>query len=221
LVPAELRVIWKALPDDQYGAIIKLLLLTLQREGEIAGLRRSELHDTVAILPEERTKNGRAHVVPLSDAAIEIIDAQPIRTTEDGKPRDLIFGFGPGPFSGWSKSKGRLDDKIEEEAGAPLPNWTLHDLRRTAATYIGGGLPAHQLAKLSPRDKKLAEGLKVQPHVREAILNHVSGYRAGVSGVYDRSTYEREKRQALDLWAGHLLAIVEARESNIASIRRG
>jgi hypothetical protein len=82
-------------------------------------------------------------------------------------------------------------------------------------------LPADLLAKLTPAERKLADGLKVQPHVREAILNHVSGYRAGVSGVYDQSTYEAEKKTALDRWANHLAAIVEARPSNVTPLRRG
>jgi hypothetical protein len=93
-------------------------------------------------------------------------------------------------------------------------------MARKRARNISGGLPAPLLAKLSPRDRKLAEGLKVQPHVREAILNHVSGYRAGVSGIYDRSTYEPEKRTALELWANHLAAIVEGSSSNVTPLRR-
>jgi integrase len=220
LIPAELRAIWKALPNDQYGAILWLLALTGQRAGEIAGLCWSEIHGDVAVLPPERTKNRSSHVVPLSNPVLEIIKAQSLRTDDKGKQRDLIFGAGGGGFSGWSKAKTRLDATIKEAIGKPLAHWTPHDLRRTFATYISGGLPAHLLEKLPPHDKKLAEGLRVQPHVREAILNHVSGYRAGVSGVYDRSTYEPEKRAALNLWADHLMAIVEDRKSNITPMRR-
>jgi integrase len=217
LLPAELRTIWAALDNDQYSSIIKLLLLTMQRENEIAALRRSELHDGVIILPAERTKNSRPHVVPLSNAARQIIEAQPLRST-DRRLRDLIFGFADGPFSGWSRSKTNLDAKIAKAKGKPLAHWTLHDLRRTAATYISGGLPAHLLNKLSPHDKKLGEGLRVSPHVREAVLNHVSGYRAGIAGVYDQSTYEEEKREALDKWALRVLEIVEG--SNVTPLRR-
>lgn len=81
-------------------------------------------------------------------------------------------------------------------------------------------MPAHQLEKLPKQDKEIARGLGIQPHVIEAVLNHVSGHKAGVAGIYNRSSYEREKRQALDLWADHLTTIVENRTSNITPLRR-
>ena len=105
LSPAELRLIWQALPDDQFGAIMKLLALTGQRAGEIAGLCWSEIYDDRIELPGERTKNHRAHNLPLAPMAKAIIKAQPRRTLGNGEPRDLIFGAGKGPFSGWSKQK--------------------------------------------------------------------------------------------------------------------
>jgi integrase len=197
---AELRLIWNALPDDHYGAIIKLLMLTGQRAGEIAGLRWSEIKENTFVLPPHRTKNKSEHLVPLSSAASDIIAAQPKRTTPDGKPRDLIFGYSSGPFSGWSGCKEALDAHIAEKAEKPLPHWTVHDLRRSFATH--------------------AAGIGIQPHIVEAVLNHISGYRAGVAGIYNRATYEPEKRIALDRWAEHLIAIVEGRESNVTPIRR-
>jgi branched-subunit amino acid ABC-type transport system permease component len=69
-------------------------------------------------------------------------------------------------------------------------------------------------------EREAASGLGIQPHVVEAILNHVSGTRGGVAGVYNRSTYAREKKTALDLWADRLLAIVSGSKSNIAPLRR-
>jgi len=199
LTPAELRAIWTSLEDDHFGSIIKLLALTGQRAGEIAALRWSEIHDNSILLPSDRTKNHRAHVVPLSAAARAIIEAQPRRANAAGKQRDLIFGLAEGPFSSWSGSKQQLDERIKEATGKALPHWTPHDLRRTAAT---------QMAELG-----------IQPHVIEAVLNHVSGHRAGVAGIYNRASYEREKRIALDLWAAHLMAIVEGRESNIVTLK--
>jgi integrase len=214
LTPSELRVIWNALGDDQYGAIVKLLMLTGQREREIANLSHSEINEALIILPGERTKNGRPHVVPLAPLALKIIERQ-----EQGG-RDLIFGRGEGGFSGWSKSKERLDERITEaNGGKPIPHWTLHDLRRTFATYAGGGLPAHMLEKLPKAEKELARGLGILPHVVEAILNHVGTHKAGIAQVYNRSTYEKEKRQALDLWANHLAAITKGRVSNVTPLR--
>jgi integrase len=217
LAPAELRLIWNALGDDQYGAIVKLLALTGQRASEIASLHRDEVHDEQIILPPERTKNGRPHVVPLSPIAMQIIEGQ-----RGDNGRDFVFGRGEGAgFSGWSKSKERLDRAVAEaNGGKPIAPWVPHDLRRTLATYLGGGLPEHQLKKLPPKDRDAASGLGIEPHVIEAVLNHVSGTKAGIVGVYQRGTYPREKKAALDLWADRLLAIVEGRESNITPLRR-
>jgi integrase len=200
LDPLEIRVIWNALEDDQFGAIMKLLALTGQRAAEIAGLRRSELKADAAVLPPERTKNGREHTIPFSAPAQAIIAAQPVRQGSDGKVRDLIFGYGDGPFAGWTKSREGLDRRIEKALGHPLPHWTPHDLRRSFATH--------------------ASKLGIQPHVIEAILNHVSGFRAGVAGIYNRNPFDAEKRTALATWADHLLAIVEGRESNVTPMRR-
>ena len=200
LDPAELRLIWNSLEDDHFGAIVKLLALTGQRAAEISGMRWSELKNDVLVLPPDRTKNHREHLIPLSEPARAIIAAQPRRLGPDGELRDLIFGFGNGPFSGWGKSKDALEKRIAEKAGQPLPHWTPHDLRRSFATH--------------------ASGLGIQPHIIEVILNHVSGFRAGVAGIYNRNPYDAEKRTALATWADHLLAIVEDRESNVTPMRR-
>jgi integrase len=196
----ELRLIWNALEEDHFGAIIKLLLLTGQRAAEISGLKWSELKNEAFVLPPERTKNGREHTIPLSGAASAIIDAQPRRQGANGKLRDLIFGYADGPFSGWTGSRKLLNDRIEKGTGSPLPHWTPHDLRRSFATH--------------------ASKLGIQPHIIEAILNHVSGFRAGVAGIYNRNPYDAEKRTALATWADHLLAIVEGRETNVTPMWR-
>jgi len=191
----ELKVIWNALEDNDYGAIIKLLTLTGQRAGEIALLRWSEVEKDALVLPPQRTKNKRQHVVPLSEAAREILVAQSRRGG-----REFVFGRSDSGFSGWSKCKHRLDGRICE-TGDSLPQWTPHDLRRTCATRMAD--------------------LGVQPHLVEATLNHVSGHKAGVAGVYNRALYEAEKRQALNLWAEHVLAVCEGRESKIVPLSHG
>ena len=113
-----------------------------------------------------------------------------------------------------------MDERIKKaNGGKAIAHWTLHDLRRSFATYAGGGLPAHQFEKLSARDKELARGLGILPHVIEAILNHVSGHKAGVAQVYQRGTYEKEKRDALEAWATHLQVIISATD-NVTRIRR-
>jgi integrase len=147
-------------------------------------------------LPGSRTKNKRVHQIPMSEAVSRILAAQP---RIEGC--DLVFGYGEDrPFSGWTAAKAKLDARIAESAGRPLPHWTAHDLRRTAATRMAD--------------------LGVQPHVIEAVLNHVSGHRNGVAGIYNRATYAAEKAQALVLWASHVAALVEGRTSNVTSLKR-
>ena len=187
LAQAELAELWAALPQGDFGEIVRLLALTGQRREEIGGLRWSEvdLDRGLIVLPPDRTKNLRQHEVPLSRQAKAIIEHQPKR-----KGRDYIFGIGKTGFSGWSKSKERLDQallikrKAADRRAKPLSSWHLHDLRRTAATGM-------------------AE-LGVLPHVVEATLNHVSGHKGGVAGIYNRAKYSDEMRAALQRWADHL-----------------
>jgi len=198
LSPDELRLIWNALPpDSDYSDILKLLALTGARSGEISGLRRDELRDGTILLPAARTKNHREHLLPLSAPAGAIVAAALDR--HDDK-RNLVFGRGTGPFSGWSNCKEALDRRIANMTGKPLAPWRVHDLRRSFATH--------------------AAGIGIQPHIIEAVLNHVSGHKGGVAGIYNRATYEPEKRTALDRWAEYLAAVVEGQSSKIAPLRR-
>jgi integrase len=189
----ELAEIWKALPMNDYGRIVKLLMITGQRREEIAARRWSEIDFDKGLitLPPARTKNKREHCIPLSDFAMEVLAGCSRR---DG--RDFVFGGGKGGFQGWRKSKKTLDATIIEarvkrrgEKLAPFSAWRLHDLRRTCATMM-------------------AQTLGVLPHVIEATLNHISGHKAGVAGIYNRANYEREVRAALLLWADYVRSIV-------------
>jgi integrase len=138
-------------------------------------------YKTALHLSEANPKNGLTHEVPLSGAALEIL-----HNTARREGREFVFGEGRGGFSGWSKSKTRLDARIAK-AGILVRPWRLHDLRRTAAT-------------------RMAE-MGTLPHVIEAVLNHISGHRAGVAGIYNRATYAREKREALDLWSKYIAGL--------------
>jgi integrase len=190
----ELKAVWQACDDTDHAAILKLLLLTGQRAAEIGSLRWDEVKDDRIELPGERTKNKRPHTIPLSDPARAILE--PFRMVD----RTHVFGrIDTAGFRGWGVSKQRLDERIAK-AGAPLAAWVVHDLRRTVAT-------------------RMAE-LGVQPHIVEAVLNHVSGHKAGVAGIYNRATYDREKRAALNLWAEHVLAVVEERAPTIVPMKR-
>jgi integrase len=191
LTDNELRSIWRALQDDDYGDIIRLLMLTGARRTEIAGLSWPEIdfEKGVITLPPSRTKNGRENVIPMAAAVRAILEARPKL-----HGRDFLFGRGAGGFTGWSCCKGRLD------AAAGIKDWTPHDLRRTMAT-------------------KMADELGQTPHIIEAVLNHV-GHKVGVHGVYNRAAYLPEKKQALALWADHVMAIIEGKASNVTPLRR-
>jgi len=200
LTDSELAEVWKAVGDDDYGRIVKLLVLTGQRKSEVGSMRWTEVDFDRAVwtIPSTRSKNHREHVVPLTQAAIVLF---PDRI----ESREYVFGHGPRRegddhrgYSGWSKSKAALDERIQAarqkeavagEKAEPLPAWLLHDLRRTAAT-------------------SMADRLRVLPHIVEAVLNHVSGHRAGVAGVYNHARYEAEMRAALCAWAYHVKAVV-------------
>lgn len=187
---AELALVWRCAGEGDFGRIVRLLALTACRRDEIASMDRSECKGDIWIIPSDRAKNGRAHELPLPAMALAILNEARAR-----KGRDLVFGDGEGGFSGWSKSKARLDGRMlkllrEGDPKAKLTPWRLHDLRRTAATRMAD--------------------LGVQPHVVEAVLNHVSGHKAGVAGVYNRAAYRDEKRAALTLWAEHVAKITGA-----------
>jgi integrase len=178
---SELAAIWAASGDDEYGKVLKLLMLTAARRSEIAGMRWSEIDLDKALwtLPKERSKNHRALVLPLSQMALEIIASVPERVS-----RDQLFGErGVNGFTGWTLPRYALEKRLAGKAGV----WRPHDLRRTAATRMAD--------------------LGVQPHVIESILNHYSGFRSGVGGTYNRSPYEKEMRVALTLWADHIAMI--------------
>jgi integrase len=188
LSEAELAQVWRACGEDDHGRIVRLLILTGQRRSEIADLEWAEINRTEAQveLPPQRTKNGLAHLVPISDEAADVLAAAP-------RWQDRAHVFGSGAlrgFQGWSKSKAELDARIggaRTKAGnaEPMPHWTVHDIRRSFVTHVG--------------ERGFAE-----PHVIEAIVNHVSGAKGGIAGVYNKAQYLDERRKALKAWGAHV-----------------
>jgi integrase len=169
-----------------FAAIVKLLLLTAQRRGEIAALRteflcQSPQDETTSItLPASLTKNGREHHFPVGPLAASVLKS--VRRTE---PTAFLFPVRGGSgtsFNGWSKSK-QILDRV-----SGVSDWTLHDIRRTVAT-------------------RMAE-LGVPPHVIERILNHVTGTLSPISLVYNRATFMKEMREAVNMWEARLAAII-------------
>ena len=191
----ELRAIWQATAGPgPFNAIVHMLILTGQRRGEVAGMTWDELAPDLSAwtIPGVRTKNGVAHIVPLSPQARAILRVCP-QLDESA----LVFPGLRGPFSGFAKAKAALD------RASGVKDWRLHDLRRTVATGL--------------------QRLGVRLEVTEAVLNHVSGSRAGIVGVYQRHDWAEEKRAALNAWGEHVDAIVEGREATgkVTAFRRG
>ena len=189
----ELRWLWKA--SDRVGApmgaLAKLLLLTGQRRSEVAEMLIEELSDDLSTwrIPGARTKNGRPHEVPLAPLARDIL-AELIGERKSGFV--FVSGTGETPLSGFSKGKRTLDEAMLEAAREDDPNatikpWRLHDLRRTAVTGM--------------------VEIGVAPHVVEAVVNHISGVKAGVAGTYNQSTLDKPKREALENWATYIQAL--------------
>jgi integrase len=182
LSDAELRTLWKVLDGEgmSWGPSVKLLILTGQRRDEVFSADRSEfdLDAKLWTIPGERAKNGKAHLVPLSAAAVELVEGVP---EIDGSAK--LFPSRSDPergASGFSKALGRIIADMEKDLG-PIERFTLHDLRRTLATGL--------------------QRLGIRLEVTEAVLNHVAGTRGGLVGVYQRHDFLDEKRQALEAWA--------------------
>jgi integrase len=193
----EIRTLWNNLPtalahSPDCPRIIKLCLVTAQRVGEVAGMTRKELDlkHKVWRLPGARTKNAHPHAVPLSPLAIELI----------GKgDTEQVF---PNPEGGGALPPLVVAQTIYRAQDAfGLDHWTAHDLRRTALTGM---------AKLG-----------VAPIVLGHVANHRTTTKAGMTlSVYVQHPYEKEKREALELWADRLQGII-AGGAEVVQLGRG
>lgn len=174
-----------------FSDFLRVLAACGQRLGEVAGMRWSELDQEARVwtIPSARTKNGQANVVPLNEILVRELGGL---SSRPGWPRTgLVFSTtGRTPISGFSGAKKRLDIELRRFTGAALTEWRLHDLRRTFATHL--------------------QRLNVRFEVIEALLNHVSGARSGVAGVYQRHDWGPEKVRAMALWNEHLRSIVQS-----------
>jgi integrase len=194
----ELSLVWRG--SDELGRpfaqFIKLLILTGQRREEVASISWDELDQQEAswTIPSTRTKNRNPNLVPLSPAALEIV-SELAGAKEWPKRGYLLTTTGRTPVSGFTKPKRRLDDLMATELGDRFDHWRLHDLRRTLATGL--------------------QRLGVRFEVTEAVLNHVSGSRGSIAGVYQRYNWAAEKKAALDAWANHVLTTSKRNGSSV------
>jgi integrase len=176
----EIAAVWKAAKGLgwPFGPAIKIMLLTGQRRGEVAGMRWAEIDfdSRTWTLPRERSKNAQVHTVPLSEQVIAILKSLP-RVDHDG----FVFTANrKTPIAGFAVIKKRMDAALP----ADMPGWVIHDLRRTFASGCAR--------------------LGIAVHVVEAALNHRSGTIKGVAAVYNRYSYDIEKRGAMDAWARYV-----------------
>jgi integrase len=181
LTDDEIKSLWNATDEPtHFNRIVRLLLLTGQRRGEIAALRKQWICDYVVTLPAELTKNRRAHSFPIASLSNSVISSA--ATENEGLIFPSLSKKASTPFNGWSKSKSALDKKCL------ISGWTLHDLRRTFASNLAA--------------------LGVRLEVIEKLLNHQSGSFAGVVGIYQRHSYMEEMRAAVELWETQLKMIL-------------
>jgi integrase len=189
LTDKEVKIIYDAtrVLGYPYGDIVALLLFTAQRRGELVNMVWKDIaqNECIWTIPQDQTKNGRTHTLPLTETPLQIIT---------GAPRihdSYVFparGNDKNVFSGFGKSKCRLDETITKlNDNKPINPWRIHDLRRTAAT-------------------RMAQ-LEVPPHIIERVLNHSSGQLGGVAGIYNRYAYLDEMRDALTKWHDYVLAL--------------
>jgi integrase len=193
LTDDELRALWQVADAEPlpWGPALKLLMLTGARRDEVFNAGRAEFNLKTAewVIPAERAKNGLPHIVPLPKAAVAVVEAVP-GVEDSAKLFPARGNLEKGP-SGYSRAQARFRASMEKVLGRTQPeHWRLHDIRRTVATGL--------------------QRLGVRVEVTEAVLNHVSGARGGIAGVYQRHDWKAEKRAALDAWATELDRIVRA-----------
>jgi integrase len=211
LTDDEIRWFWQACCEVgwPFGPLFKLLLLTAQRRDEVGGIRWSEvdLDKRIWTLPRQRAKSDRGHEVQLSDAAVDVLRSLP-RIASAGNEQGLVFTTtGRTAVSGFGNVKKRLDVMMAQvrrrslglSEHSKIPDWRLHDLRRTAATGLAR--------------------LNIPPHVVDKILNHSGGAIRGVAAVYNRHAYLEERRAALDAWGRYVDNLVSRPPTNVVELR--
>ena len=181
LKDAEIQCILAACRNEAYPFryYVPFLLATAQRRAETAAARWDDIDLDAGewVIPAENAKNGKAHVVPLSDFAIGILENIP----RFANSPYIFTTTRQSPISGFTKALKRISEASD------TTSWRYHDLRRTAASGLARA--------------------RVKPHVIEKVLNHVSGTISGVAAVYNRYDYAAEKREALETWGQVLEAL--------------
>jgi integrase len=216
-----------------FDAFFELLILTLQRRAEVAGMLWDELSDDLSTwtVPAARAKNGKAHIVHL---------AEPARVVLRNIPRRYSSGYvftttGQSPISGFQNAKERLHAKIVEERIRLAQEALEQDGAPPIENATGGSAPRQRSAEkgLSPvaainwrlhdfrrTGVTVMARLGIAPHVADRLLNHVQGTIRGVAAVYQRHEFLAERQAAIEAWAAHVLAVAQGRAagSNVVTL---
>lgn len=206
LMPEELRAIWLKAGDDQHGKIIRLIMLTALRRTQAGSLRKDEVklaassvktEDRLIALPGQRGKRARKggskhddkFLLPLSTQAIKLL-----LSVDKREDSDYVFGEGEGGFSGWSRAKAALDERIGDAITEP---WGLHDFRRSFETL------GHDVCKIP------------DAHT-DYCLNHKPASKAGVRKHYNFAKYLDEKRSAMQIWGDYIESLTKPQIKAVA-----
>ena len=168
-----------------FTGFIKMLILTGQRRTEVASMQWAniDLDAGTWIVSSENTKSARAHLVPLSRQAVDLL-----KTTPQFGPF-VWSSDGETHIKGYSKAKRKLDTFLAS-GGRDMKAWRLHDLRRTAATHM--------------------VRLGISELIVGRVLNHAP--RGVTARTYALHSYEPEKRSALATWADEIDRVIAARD---------
>jgi integrase len=170
---------------------LKLQLVTAQRRGEIISMRWEDVSDDMWTIPAGRSKNGMPHRVPLSPLALELLGE-----ANQLSASNWVF---PGPKPTAHLAGDSVDHALRySREMLKVSDLTPHDLRRTAASHM--------------------TGLGISRLVVAKILNHAE---SGITAVYDRHSYDTEKREVLDAWGRRLTAIIRGKSASVVPIHRG
>lgn len=176
----EIACLWHVTEHEGsvFSQCIRFLLLTGCRRDEASFLSWAEIDGDFANLPANRMKAGKDFRIALSTKATALVNAMP------NKGQYIFTTTGDKPIAGWGKAKARIDRLMEDQMGEQIPNWCLHDLRRTAAT---------NMAKLG---------------IRQEVIKRVLGHAASANDVtsvhYLWHNYDEEALEAVNIWSGHL-----------------
>jgi len=174
LTDEEIRKLWAATETGTFGAMVRMMLITGQRKEKVCTMRWDAIEDGVWMISTEAREKGNAGELVLPRLAQELLTAQPRFASNP-----FVFAGRRHQYNGLSKAKARLDAELK------IPQWGLHDLRRTA--------------------RSLMSRARVRPDISERVLGHSM---KGVMATYDRHSYTEEKREALELLAGELRRIL-------------